>query len=320
MLLKTASDTQPSEITPRSVYLNRRRFIARGSAAVAGLAMSRTLLELLSPSQKVQAGTKLNAAIKSPFSTNEKQTPYNDVTHYNNFYEFGVSKEEPAQKAKNLKTSLWTVSVGGAVKHSETFDLDSLLRLAPLEERVYRHRCVEAWSIVVPWIGFPLNALIKQVEPTSQARYVSFQSLYDPKQMPEARYAGIPLPYVEGLRIDEAMHPLAILCFAMYGEALPNQDGAPVRLVVPWKYGFKSIKSIVKISFVESQPPTTWNQTNPRDYGFYSNVNPTVDHPRWSQAKERRLGEFLRRPTLMFNGYADQAAQLYAGMDLRKYF
>jgi sulfoxide reductase catalytic subunit YedY len=320
MLLKAESNIQPSEITPQSVYLNRRKFIARGSAAVAGLAMGRSLLELLFPSQTVQADTKLSAAIKSPFNTNEKQTPYNDVTHYNNFYEFGVGKEEPAEKARNFKTSPWTLSVGGAVKKSQTFDLDSLMKLAPLEERVYRHRCVEAWSIVVPWIGFPLNALIKQVEPTSQARYVSFQSLYDPKQMPEARYAGIPLPYVEGLRIDEAIHPLAILCFGMYGEALPNQDGAPVRLVVPWKYGFKSIKSIVKISFVESQPPTTWNQTNPRDYGFYSNVNPTVDHPRWSQAKERRLGEFLRRPTLMFNGYADQAAQLYAGMDLRKYF
>jgi sulfoxide reductase catalytic subunit YedY len=320
MLPKTASDIQPWEITPRSVYLNRRKFIARGLAAAAGLAIGPTLLELLSPLQKVQAGTKLNATIKSPLSTSEKQTPYNDVTHYNNFYEFGVSKEEPAQKAKNLKTSPWTVSVGGAVKKSETFDLDSLMKLAPLEERVYRHRCVEAWSIVVPWIGFPLNALIKQVEPTSKAKYVALQSLYDPKQMPEARYAGIPFPYVEGLRMDEAMHPLAILCFGMYGEALPNQDGAPVRLVVPWKYGFKSIKSIVKISFVESQPPTTWNLANPREYGFYSNVNPNVDHPRWSQAKERRLGEFLRRPTLMFNGYADQVAPLYAGMDLRKYF
>jgi methionine sulfoxide reductase catalytic subunit len=320
MLLKTASDIRPSEITPQSVYLNRRKFIARGSAAMAGLAMSRTLLELLSPSQKVQAGTKLNAAIKSPFSTNEKQTPYNDVTHYNNFYEFGVGKEEPAEKAGNFKTSPWTLTVDGAVGKPRTFDLDSLMKLAPLEERIYRHRCVEAWSIVVPWIGFPLNVLVKQVEPTSKAKYVAFQSLYDPKQMPAAHHAGIPFPYVEGLRMDEAMHQLAILCFGMYGEALPNQDGAPVRLVVPWKYGFKSIKSIVKISFVEAQPPTTWNLANPREYGFYSNVNPNVDHPRWSQAKERRLGEFFRRPTLMFNGYGDQVAQLYAGMDLRKYF
>src|SRR5215469_9307878 len=303
MLLKTASGIESSEITPQSAYLNRREFISLGSAAAAGLAMGRTLLELLSPSQEMQAGTKLNDAIKSPFSTHERQTPYNDVTHYNNFYEFGVGKEEPAQKAKNLKTSPWTVSVGGAVKQSETFDLDALMRLAPLEERVYRHRCVEAWSIVVPWIGFPLNVLIKQVEPTSKARYVAFQSLYDPKQMPEARYAGIPFPYVEGLRIDEAMHPLAILCFGMYGEALPNQDGAPVRLVVPWKYGFKSIKSITKIRLVAKQPAATWNDYAPREYGFYSNVNPNRDHPRWSQKEERRLGEFFKRKTLMFNGY-----------------
>jgi len=320
MLLKAESNIQPSEITPQSVYLNRRKFIARGSAAVAGLAMGRSLLELLFPSQTVQADTKLSAAIKSPFNTNEKQTPYNDVTHYNNFYEFGVGKEEPAEKAGNFKTSPWTLTVDGAVGKPKTFDLDSLMKLAPLEERIYRHRCVEAWSIVVPWIGFPLNVLVKQAEPTSKAKYVAFQSLYDPKQMPAARYAGIPFPYVEGLRMDEAMHPLALLCFGMYGEALPNQDGAPVRLVVPWKYGFKSIKSIVKISFVEAQPPTTWNLANPREYGFYSNVNPNVDHPRWSQAKERRLGEFFRRPTLMFNGYGAQVAQLYAGMDLRKYF
>jgi sulfoxide reductase catalytic subunit YedY len=223
----------------------------------------------------VWAGTKLSPTVKSPFSTNEKQTPYNDVTHYNNFYEFGVGKEEPAEKAKRLRISSWTVLVGGAVKKSETFDLDALMKLAPLEERVYRHRCVEAWSIVVPWIGFPLSALINRVEPSSKARYVAFQSLYDTMQMPEARYAGIPFPYVEGLRMDEAMHPLAILCFGMYGEALPNQDGPPVRLVVPWKYGFKSIKSIVRITFVENQPPTTWNLAGPDEYGFYSNVNPT---------------------------------------------
>ncbi|PYV22456.1 MAG: protein-methionine-sulfoxide reductase catalytic subunit MsrP [Acidobacteria bacterium] len=320
MLIKKASDILSSEITPRSVYLRRREFLARASVAGAGWLAGRALLDLVSPSQTVEAGTKLSVASKSPFSTNEKQTPYQDVTHYNNFYEFGVGKEEPAEKAKNLRTSPWSVSVEGGAKKRETFDLDALLKLAPLEERVYRHRCVEAWSIVVPWIGFPLNVLIKQVEPTSKAKYVAFQSLYDPRQMPAARYAGIPFPYVEGLRMDEAMHPLAILCFGMYGETLPNQDGAPVRLVVPWKYGFKSIKSIVKIKFVESEPPTTWNLANSREYGYYSNVNPNVDHPRWSQAKERRLGEFFRRPTLMFNGYGDQVAQLYAGMDLRKYF
>jgi len=320
MLIKKASDILSSEITPRSVYLRRREFLARASVAGAGWLAGRALLDLVSPSQTVEAGTKLSVASKSPFSTNEKQTPYQDVTHYNNFYEFGVGKEEPAEKAKNLRTSPWSVSVEGGAKKRETFDLDALLKLAPLEERVYRHRCVEAWSIVVPWIGFPLNVLIKQVEPTSKAKYVAFQSLYDPRQMPAARYAGIPFPYVEGLRMDAAMPPLAILCFGMYGETLPNQDGAPVRLVVPWKYGFKSIKSIVKIKFVESEPPTTWNLANSREYGFYSNVNPNVDHPRWSQAKERRLGEFFRRPTLMFNGYGDQVAQLYAGMDLRKYF
>ena len=320
MLLKKAWNLSSSEVTPKSIYLSRRKFISKASGAAAGLLVVRTLSEFVSPSQTVRAGTKLNPTVKSPFSTNEKQTLYNDVTHYNNFYEFGVGKEEPAEKAKRFRTSPWTVSVGGAVRKPEAFDIDALVKLAPLEERVYRHRCVEAWSIVVPWIGFPLNALIKRVEPSSKVRYVAFQSLYDPMQMPEARYAGIPLPYVEGLRMDEAMHPLAILCFGMYGQALPNQDGAPVRLVVPWKYGFKSIKSIVRITFVENQPPTTWNLAGPNEYGLYSNVNPNVDHPRWSQAKERRLGEFFRRPTLMFNGYGDLVAQLYAGMDLRKDF
>jgi sulfoxide reductase catalytic subunit YedY len=274
---------------------------------------------MISP-RTVRAGTKLSGAVKSPFSTTEPQTPYKDVTHYNNFYEFGTGKEEPAEKAQKLRTSPWTVSVQGAVNKPRTYDMDAILKLAPLEERVYRHRCVEAWSIVVPWIGFPLNVLIKQVEPTAKAKFVAFETLYDRGQMSGSEYAGIPFPYIEGLRMDEAMHPLAILCVGMYGETLPNQDGAPVRLVVPWKYGFKSIKSIVKIKFVEKQPPTTWNLANSHEYGFYSNVNPSVDHPRWSQAKERRLGEFSRRPTLMFNGYADQVASLYAGMDLRKYF
>ncbi len=260
------------------------------------------------------------ALIKSPYSTTEKQTPYNDVTHYNNFYEFGTAKDQPAELAKNFRTRPWTVSVEGAVGKPKVYDLDSILKFAPLEERIYRHRCVEGWSIVVPWIGFPLNALIQQAEPLSKAKFVAFQSYYDAKQMPEGRSAGIPLPYVEGLRLDEAMNPLAILCVGMYGEVLPNQDGAPVRLVVPWKYGFKSIKSIVKIRFVEKQPPTTWNIANAHEYGFYSNVNPEVDHPRWSQAKERRLGEFFKRPTLKFNGYEKEVASLYAGMDLRKFY
>jgi methionine sulfoxide reductase catalytic subunit len=296
-----------SSVTPKEVYFSRRRFLAGASAAL-GFASGISF-----------ANTKLNA-VKSPFSTTEKPTPYQDVTSYNNFYEFGTGKGDPVHNAKNFRTTPWTVSIEGAVAKPQVLDLDALLKVAPLEERIYRHRCVEAWSIVVPWIGFPLSVLIKLANPLSNAKYVAFQSLYDPKQMPEGRYAGIPLPYIEGLRIDEAMHPLALLSVGMYGEVLPNQNGAPIRLVIPWKYGIKSIKSIVKIRFVEKQPPTTWNSLTPREYGFYSNVNPEVDHPRWSQARERRLGELLKRPTLKFNGYADQVANLYAGMDLRKNF
>lgn len=295
-----------SEVTPKALYLNRRKFLAAGLAgALAPLGF---------------AAGRFGNLLKSPFSTSEKQTPYRDVTTYNNFYEFGTDKSDPSRKAGSLRTSPWTVTVDGAVAKPRSFDIDSLMKLAPMEERIYRHRCVEAWSIVVPWVGYSLNALLKEVQPTSKAQFVAFQSLYDPKQMPAGRWAGIQFPYVEGLRLDEAMHPLTLLSFGMYGEPLPNQDGAPVRLVVPWKYGFKSIKSIVRIRLVEKQPPTTWNLANPREYGFYSNVNPTVDHPRWSQAKERRLGEFFKRDTLMFNGYGDQVARLYAGMDLRKNF
>ena len=318
MLIKRPSDIQSSEITPKSLYLNRRKFLTGATMAGAALMAGRSLMEIASPSGTALAATKLSGLASSPLSTKEKQTPSNDVTHYNNFYEFGTGKEEPAEKAKNFKTSPWRVSVEGAVNKPQKFDLDAIMKLAPLEERVYRHRCVEAWSIVVPWIGYPLNALIKLVEPTSKARFVAFESYYDTKQMPAARWAGIDFPYLEGLRLDEALHPLALLCVGMYGETLPPQDGAPVRLVVPWKYGFKSIKSIVKIKFVEKQPPTTWNLAASNEYGFYSNVNPNVDHPRWSQAKERRLGEFFKRPTLIFNGYGDQVAPLYAGMDLRK--
>ncbi len=320
MLIKRGSDIPWSEITPKNVYMNRRKFLAGASAVGASLAVGRKLIDVISPRVTAFAASKLNVASRSPFSTTEQVTPYNDVTHYNNFYEFGTDKTDPAEKAKNFRTSPWTVNVSGDVSKPQKFDIDALLKLAPLEERVYRHRCVEAWSIVVPWIGYPLSLLLKQVEPTSKAKYVAFESLYDPSQMPQARYAGISFPYVEGLRLDEAMHPLALLCFGMYGESLPPQDGAPVRLVLPWKYGFKSIKSIVKIKLVGGQPPTTWNMSAPNEYGFYSNVNPSVDHPRWSQAKERRLGEFFKRPTLMFNGYGDQVAQLYSGMDLRKNF
>jgi sulfoxide reductase catalytic subunit YedY len=306
MLIRKPPALPYSEVSPRSMYLNRRRFLA----GAAGLG-------LLGPAF---AGARLTGLKRSPLSTTETETPFQDVTHYNNYYEFGTSKDDPAKHADTLRTRPWTVVVEGEVKAKQVFDIDALMKLAPLEERIFRHRCVEGWSIVVPWIGFPLNELIKLVEPTSRAKYVAFESLYDPKQMPLGRWAGIPFPYVEGLRMDEAMNPLATLAVGMYGEVLPNQDGAPIRLVVPWKYGFKSIKSIVRIRFVEKQPPTTWNLSAPNEYGFYSNVNPNVDHPRWSQAKERRLGEFFKRATLPFNGYGDQVAKLYAGLDLRKYY
>ncbi len=306
MLFKRGADIHYSEVTPKTAYLNRRRFLA--TVPLAGAAFF---------TGRAAAAAKLDA-IKGPFSTDEKPTPFQDVSSYNNFYEFGTGKDEPSHNAGRLKTSPWSIAVEGAVAKPKVFDLDAVMKLAPLEERIYRHRCVEAWSIVVPWIGFPLNVLIKAAEPTAKAKFVAFQSLYDSKYMLSERAAGIAFPYVEGLRMDEAMHPLVLLCFGMYGQVLPNQDGAPVRLVIPWKYGFKSIKSIVKIKFVEKEPPTTWNLANAREYGFYSNVNPTVDHPRWSQATERRLGEFGKRKTLMFNGYGDQVASLYAGMDLRK--
>jgi len=308
MLIKKPAAIRPSEITPKSLYMSRRRLLS--GAVMAGVG-------LIGPPQLL-AGAKLGGVVNSPFNTDEKQTPYRDATHYNNFYEFGTQKDRPAELAAHFRTRPWTVTVEGDVARPGTYDLDAIMKLAPLEERVYRLRCVEGWSMVVPWIGFPLNVLLKRVEPASRARYVAFQSYYDPRQMPAARWAGIPFPYVEGLRLDEAMHPLAILCFGLYGEVLPNQNGAPVRLVVPWKYGFKSIKSIARIRLVERQPPTTWNMANPREYGFYSNVNPQVDHPRWSQATERRLGEFFKRKTLLFNGYGPQVAHLYAGMDLRK--
>jgi len=320
MLIRKPCDLRYSEVTPKSVYLNRREFLKDMGLAGVGLVAAREVSNIISPETSVMAGTKLNIASRGQFSTDEKQPPFDKVSTYNNYYEFGTGKEDPSEKAKNFKTSPWSVSVEGLVNKPRTYDMDALMKIAPLEERIYRHRCVEAWSIVVPWIGFSLSHLIKQVEPNSKARYVAFQTFFDSKQMPQARYAGIPFPYVEGLRLDEAMHPLAILCVGMYGETLPNQNGAPVRVVVPWKYGFKSIKSLVKIKFVEKEPPTTWNLASAREYGFYSNVNPEVDHPRWSQASERRLGEFFKRKTLMFNGYGDQVASLYKGMDLRKYY
>ncbi len=318
IVIRRAPEIRYSEVTPKHVYLNHRRFLTGGAAAL-GMAAAWDAARMARP-EPVRAAPALNNLIKSPFSTAEKLTPYNDITHYNNFYEFGTQKDEPAKRAQKLHTTPWVVSVDGEVAKPAKFDLDTIMKMAPLEERIYRHRCVEAWSIVVPWIGFSLSALIKQVQPTSKARYVAFQSFYDSRQMLLPMEAGIPFPYVEGLRMDEAMHPLTLLCVGLYGDLLPKQNGAPVRLVVPWKYGFKSIKSIVRIRFVEKQPPATWNIAAPSEYGFYSNVNPEVDHPRWSQAKERRLGEFGKRKTLKFNGYGDQVASLYAGMDLRKYY
>ena len=317
MLVRRAPELTYSDVTPKSVYVNRRKFLAGlGVAGVAAFSAKR-LFDLASPETNAHAGTKLTT-VKSPFSTDEKINSFNDVTHYNNFYEFGIDKDQPAKNATHFNTSNWKVSVSGEVKQSRKFSMDEILKLAPLEERIYRHRCVEGWSIVVPWIGFSFSVLANLVEPTPKARFVAFESYYDLGQMPLARYANLDFPYVEGLRLDEAMHPLTLLCVGMYDETLPNQDGAPVRMVIPWKYGFKSIKSLVKIKFVKDMPPTTWNRDAPQEYGFYSNVNPTVDHPRWSQARERRLPEFFKtHKTLMFNGY-DQVASLYNGMDLRK--
>ena len=320
MLIKKASGIPSSEITPKWLYFNRRKFLRGALGVSAGALVGQSLKELAWPSQKVVAGTKLNVAAKSPFSTTEAVTPHDDVTHYNNFYEFGTGKEDPAKNAPGFRTSPWSVKVSGLVDKPRTFTVEELQQLAPLEERIYRHRCVEAWSIVVPWIGYSLNTILKLAQPTEKAKYVAFQSYYDHGQMPWGEHSGIDLPYEEGLRLDEAMHPLTLLCVGMYGESLPNQDGAPVRLVIPWKYGFKSIKSIVKIRCVKGEPPTTWNRYAPQEYGFYSNVNPNVDHPRWSQATERRLGLFFRIKTQMFNGYGDQVASLYNGMDLKKHF
>jgi sulfoxide reductase catalytic subunit YedY len=318
MLIRNAADLIYSDVTPKSVYLNRRKFLQAMGIVGATATAGKGLFDLAFPSQSAFAATKFTGLAKSPFSTTEKQNSYEDVTHYNNFYEFGTDKGDPAKNSKNFNTSSWTVSVEGEVGKPRKFTMDEILKIAPLEERIYRHRCVEAWSIVVPWIGFSFSNLMKLVEPTPKAQFVAFQSYYDHQQMPQGKYAGIDFPYIEGLRLDEAMNPLALLCVGMYGEPLPPQDGAPVRMTLPWKYGFKSIKSLVKIKFQSKMPPTTWNLSAPTEYGFYSNVNPHVDHPRWSQAKERRLGEIFKRPTLMFNGYADQVASMYDGMDLKK--
>jgi sulfoxide reductase catalytic subunit YedY len=310
----------PSEITPREVFEARREFIRRlALGSIAGGA----LWEMAAREAFAQSGQKLPAKPNPSYVVMEKTTPYKDATSYNNFYEFGTDKADPASNAGSLKTRPWTIAIEGEVKKPMTIDIDSLMKLAPLEERLYRLRCVEGWSMVIPWTGYSLAELIKRVEPNGNAKYVQFISLADPKQMPGISSRVLDWPYAEGLRMDEANHPLTLLTFGMYGEVLPNQDGAPVRVVVPWKYGFKSAKSIVKIRFVREQPKTSWNEAAPSEYGFYSNVNPNVDHPRWSQASERRIGEdgFFKpkRKTLMFNGY-DQVASLYSGMDLKKFF
>ena len=322
-----AGNTEPEKITDKETYLNRRLFIQ--GAVLAGTAAASTLLyrRLNPPAQKQVEGEKLSEvaaiskeeALKNGFVVDEQKTPLQSITNYNNFYEFDTSKSGVAYAAKGFVSRPWSVSVEGLVNKPRVFDLDELLKFQQ-EERVYRFRCVEGWSMVIPWIGFPLKALLDKVEPTSQARYVAFQTLLDPKRMPNQSIGVLDWPYVEGLRLDEAMHPLTIMATGLYGETLPPQDGAPIRLVVPWKYGFKSIKSVVKISLVADEPPTTWNIQSPDEYGFYSNVNPNVPHPRWSQATEQRIGEYGKRKTSIFNGYGEQVAGLYKGMDLVRNF
>jgi sulfoxide reductase catalytic subunit YedY len=319
MLIKKASDVASSEITSKSLYVNRRKFLTGAALAGGAAAAGFGLHELGSPATQVEANTKIDGVKKSSFSTTETITPYKDVTNYNNYFEFSTDKYEPAGLAKNFKTHPWKVTIDGLVKKKQELDVTDIIKMASPEERIYRHRCVEGWSIVVPWVGFSLSELVKRAEPLGKAQYIEFTSIYAPGEMPGQRTSVLEWPYVEGLRMDEAMHPLALLCFGMYGEVLANQDGAPLRIVLPWKYGFKSAKAIVRFRFTDKQPHNTWAIAGPSEYGFYSNVNPHVDHPRWSQATERRLGEFRKRPTLMFNGY-DQVASLYAGMDLKKNF
>jgi methionine sulfoxide reductase catalytic subunit len=308
-------DIAPSEITPRDAFFRRRDLLAGFGAIAGGFAFG----------TEAPLAAKLNT-VPGPFAVDEPKTSLKDITSYNNFYEFGTDKGDPAENAHTLKTSPWSVTIDGMVAKPQTLALEDILKIAPIEERVYRMRCVEGWSMVIPWDGIPLSALLKPAEPLGSAKYVAFESLVRPSEMPgqSGLFQPLPWPYREGLRLDEAMHPLTILAVGIYGETLPNQSGAPIRLVVPWKYGFKGIKSIVRISLVDKQPPTTWNIANKGEYGFYSNVNPEVDHPRWSQATERRIGEggllAKRRPTLKFNGYGEQVASLYAGLDLKANF
>lgn len=320
--IRKPSDIPDREITPESLYLDRRRFLAGGAALAVGAGSVGGALGMgvAAPAVADDRPPAMPGVEPGPFATDEKQTPWDAVTGYNNFYEFGLDKEDPKRHAHRMTTQPWTVKVSGAVHRPATLDVEALIARTRLEERVYRLRCVEAWSMVVPWVGFPLKALLDEVEPTGSARYVAFETLHDPRQMPGQRSRVLDWPYREGLRLDEALHPLTILAVGLYGRVMPNQNGAPIRLVVPWKYGFKSIKSIVGVRLAEREPATSWNLSAPREYGFYANVNPDVDHPRWSQSKERRIGDFFRRDTLMFNGYGEEVADLYAGMDLSRYF
>jgi sulfoxide reductase catalytic subunit YedY len=316
MLIKRPDDLRSHEITPESLYWNRRRFLG-----TAGVVAGAALLPGLTPSLPLSTYVGRGKGGEDPGRQGpDKLNSYEDITTYNNYYEFGPAKTDPSQHSGRFRPRPWTVSVEGEVAKPRTFDIDDILRRYPAEERIYRLRCVEAWSMVIPWNGFPLSKLLQDVEPTSQAKFVAFTTVYRPSEMPGQNTSILPWPYVEGLRLDEAMHPLTILVTGLYGKPLPNQDGAPIRLVVPWKYGFKGIKAIVKIRLTRTPPPTTWSLAAPDEYGFYANVNPEVDHPRWSQKRERRLGEFFRRPTLMFNGYGEQVASLYAGMDLKVNF
>ena len=322
MLIKKAADIRSSEITDRKLYLNRREFLqttATVAAAGAGVLAASSIVS--AAGQPAPHGRKLEGIKKSPLSLTpeqEKPNTWEQITTYNNYYEFGTDKESPSFAAGKLKTEPWSINIDGECAKKGNYPLEELIKGLPLEERIYRHRCVEAWSMVMPWAGIQLSELIKRLEPTSKAKFIEFYTLYDPGQMPGVRQPVLRWPYVEGLRMDEAMHPLTILATGLYGEVIPKQDGAPIRLIVPWKYGFKGAKSIVRIRFVEKQPLNTWQESAPQEYGFYSNVNPNVDHPRWSQASERRIGEFFKRKTLMFNGYADQVQGLYAGLDLKK--
>jgi sulfoxide reductase catalytic subunit YedY len=323
MIIRKPADINPSEITPESVFHGRREFLRRAGLAGTGLLAGSGCAAEEDPAEDPGTLSKLEVASGSPYSTDAEPNSLEDIMSYNNFYEFGLDKSDPARLSGDFRPRPWSVTVDGEAELTGTFDLDDFIRPHPIEERVYRLRCVEAWSMVVPWNGIALGDLIKRFKPTSRAKYVAFETVVRPEEMPGQRRGVLDFPYVEGLTMAEAMNPLSILALGVYGVSLPNQNGAPIRLVVPWKYGFKSIKSIVRISFTEKEPPTTWNLAAPREYGFYANVNPEVNHPRWSQAKERTIGTGFfgeKKPTLMFNGYGEQVASLYEGMDLRKFY